>query len=342
MICQEVMELMQRYIDGDLDQQETSLMMDHAGQCPDCAAMLVRLQKLSSELEQLPRVVPKFSLVDAILPELERLHAADSAGGSRGSEEQSDAMHGSSRSNRPSRYLYRKISGVVAAGVIVGLLLFGNPSQWSLTGGSSNKDASALDTQSAPAASEQRAMKFNAMMDSNAETPESSQAPVPSSKLSDQISEQTTDNSADKSMKFTGPISRSSADSQNEAVVPKVDNKQQVTATSGGQESGKSSAENPEAISPSEPPMSLNAIPAAVSLSTDGKWRAIAVEGAGTYQVYNTADESELFHSEVREGKISFLNWNEENTILYFTLTDADGHQTQWQFDTVNVKETTR
>jgi tricorn protease-like protein len=83
-------------------------------------------------------------------------------------------------------------------------------------------------------------------------------------------------------------------------------------------------------------------IPASVSVSPDGKWRAIAVEGAGTLQVYNTADESVLFTSETREGTISFLTWSEDSILLYYTLTDSAGHQTALMFDVINVKESTR
>jgi anti-sigma factor RsiW len=163
MICQEVMELMQRYIDGDLDQQETSLMMDHTGQCPDCAAMLTRLQRLSSELEQLPRVVPKFSLVDAILPELDRIHAANTMDGSSSGKDP-DQVPVTHRSYRPSRHLFGKLSGVVAAGVVAGLLLFGNPGHWSITGGTSSNDAAAPSALSAPAASGKVAVRFSEEM----------------------------------------------------------------------------------------------------------------------------------------------------------------------------------
>lgn len=75
MNCDEVVELMQRELDGDLDDLEQARLRDHLARCPDCAALFARLQKLSNELEQLPRVVPRYSLVDAILPKLEQLSA---------------------------------------------------------------------------------------------------------------------------------------------------------------------------------------------------------------------------------------------------------------------------
>lgn len=79
MKCPEVMELMQRYVDRDLDQAEEALLLAHVMQCPECADMLEKLQLLSDELESLPEVMPPFSIVDSILPQLERMADEQSA-----------------------------------------------------------------------------------------------------------------------------------------------------------------------------------------------------------------------------------------------------------------------
>ena len=63
-------------LDGDLDEQETEILMTHTRHCPDCAAMFSRLQMLSSGLENLPKVTPSYSLVDAIMPRLQELQTA--------------------------------------------------------------------------------------------------------------------------------------------------------------------------------------------------------------------------------------------------------------------------
>ncbi|UUZ86756.1 zf-HC2 domain-containing protein [Paenibacillus sp. P26] len=68
-MCQEVIELMQRYLDRDLDETEYSRMLGHLQQCPDCSELFERLVNLSQELESLPKVTPPYSLVDAILPQ---------------------------------------------------------------------------------------------------------------------------------------------------------------------------------------------------------------------------------------------------------------------------------
>jgi anti-sigma factor RsiW len=343
MNCQEVIEFMQRYMDGDLDQHETSLMMDHVGQCPDCAAMLVRLQRLSSELEQLPRVVPRFSLVDAILPELEKLQSEETADVSR-SQENYIASPSSPRSNRPRRNLFRKVSGVVAAGVVAGLILFSQPSQWSFSGSSSNHDDAA-----APMAQEEGAMNFSVTQKS-ATTDASNDSNVRSNDAD------TSDKSISGSLNGSGsvagsePAARSeasaeaSAEPQQNAISPDNAGKLKKPDTSAEDRAFSiSNAETPmEAPAAERSKMTAGSVPATGAVSKDGQWRAIAVEGAGTIQVFRTADETELFHSEVRDGQISLLSWNEDSTIVYYTFTDAQGIQTQWQYDVENGIESQR
>ncbi|QHW30470.1 hypothetical protein GZH47_06150 [Paenibacillus rhizovicinus] len=67
---------MQRQLDGDLDERETEILMNHTRHCSDCAAMFERLKLLSSGLENLPKVVPSYSLVDAILPKLAEIQSS--------------------------------------------------------------------------------------------------------------------------------------------------------------------------------------------------------------------------------------------------------------------------
>jgi hypothetical protein len=74
---QEVMELMNRYLDGDLDELELERLERHLQQSPEAAAMFERLKRLHHQLEQLPMVTPPTSIVDAILPKLERIDAGE-------------------------------------------------------------------------------------------------------------------------------------------------------------------------------------------------------------------------------------------------------------------------
>lgn len=73
MNCDEVMEAMQRDLDGDLTAEERQRMQIHLLNCPDCVSLYERLRRLSSQLENLPKVEPPFSLVDALLPRLEAM-----------------------------------------------------------------------------------------------------------------------------------------------------------------------------------------------------------------------------------------------------------------------------
>jgi len=305
MNCQEVMELMQRYVDGDLDERETSLMMDHTGQCPDCAAMLVRLQKLSSELEQLPRVVPKFSIVDSILPELERLHV-ESADEGRETSGSRDASPAPIRSNRPARHLFGKVAGTVAAGVIAGLLLFGHPDQWLPSGSKSSNDASAPSPAAAPAQQEV--------------------SPLMSKRSANY-------NVADQS--GGGETEYDSAQ--------KKDAGNSEAGTMGiAPEANPSSVESPTLTNGDGPMISGFTVASVQAESPDGKWRAVAGEEAQTFEIVKIEDGSVFYASKPAEGTIGSLEWNEASTILYYTVTDAQGNQTGWQFDMAASAESKR
>lgn len=143
MMCQEVIELMQRYLDRDLDETEYGRMLQHLEQCPDCTELFERLVNLSNELESLPKVTPPFSLVDVILPKLEQLEAAgavpDTAfAASDKIERETEALRAKTAADpgdeRPTWGSWRKnvrewisfpvFGGVVAAGLVFGFFLF--------------------------------------------------------------------------------------------------------------------------------------------------------------------------------------------------------------------------
>lgn len=75
MTCQEVSELMQRHLDGDLQDAERQQLQNHIDQCSSCATLYERLTNLNEQLENLPKVEPPRSLVDEILPRLAQLDA---------------------------------------------------------------------------------------------------------------------------------------------------------------------------------------------------------------------------------------------------------------------------
>ncbi|HJV44594.1 MAG TPA: zf-HC2 domain-containing protein [Bacillota bacterium] len=70
MRCVEVMELMQRNLDGDLTKEEFHQLENHLFTCNECRELNDRFRQLSLDLETLPEVELPFSLVDAILPRM--------------------------------------------------------------------------------------------------------------------------------------------------------------------------------------------------------------------------------------------------------------------------------
>jgi len=119
MNCPEVMELMNRYLDADLNELESTHLMEHLKQCSDCSEMFERLRHLSAELENMPKVMPKYSLVDAIMPQLDQIDR----------EREHQMLQEKSQKVVPmkprfwERLSFRSIGGVVAAGIIVGLFM---------------------------------------------------------------------------------------------------------------------------------------------------------------------------------------------------------------------------
>lgn len=123
MNCQEVMEYMQRQLDGDLDEREAEILMTHTRHCQDCATMLDRLQLLSVGLESLPKVTPSYSLVDAIMPRLMELQPESSESAITEEPLVKRAERAGRFSGWKNRFTVRTIGGVIAAAVVAGLFL---------------------------------------------------------------------------------------------------------------------------------------------------------------------------------------------------------------------------
>lgn len=77
MRCEEVMELIQRNLDGDLS-SESANMHEHLRSCQECQSLHESLSHLSLDLENLPDIEPPISIVDRILPQLEVMNQAGS------------------------------------------------------------------------------------------------------------------------------------------------------------------------------------------------------------------------------------------------------------------------
>lgn len=124
MMCEEVMDLMQRHLDRDLDAAEEEAMQEHIAKCPECAAMWERLNRLDQELDALPKVTPPFSLVDAIMPQLDAIdpYASDSTAAAAA------PLEAPAAATPARRFVWRRmpwatVGGVVAAGIVLGLFM---------------------------------------------------------------------------------------------------------------------------------------------------------------------------------------------------------------------------
>jgi hypothetical protein len=332
MNCQEVMELIQRHVDHDLNEQETSLMMNHAGHCPDCAAMLERLVNLSRGLDQLPRVVPPYSLVDAILPELGKWDAAAAETG-----ESASLTPRGRRAERTRRTWIARVSGVVALGVVVGLLLVNGPFSGRM--GTSQQDAASMpDAAANKNATSLSAAGSNDMMDQAASA-------KPSAEFAPQETVQPFEN---KGLSAAAPKSEPSSGKSDAA----------GGTQRSGEASGSPAAEADEAVpaspgnakgltvnpsnSATEPLVTMKEVKPVTeeAVSPDGQWKAVLTDGA--LQVFRTSDGSLVYDQAPDLGKRSGLVWNVDGTALDYEFTDADGKKSRLFLQVPDMKELAR
>jgi len=129
MNCLEGMDLMQRHMDRDLTAVEERELMAHLQGCAECAEMFERLQLLSMELENLPKVTPPYSIVDSILSELDHIDAAavPAAESARHviplpQRGEASGRAAKKKSRWFERISYKTFGGVVAAGIAFGFI----------------------------------------------------------------------------------------------------------------------------------------------------------------------------------------------------------------------------
>ncbi|GGH28041.1 hypothetical protein GCM10008013_29830 [Paenibacillus segetis] len=125
---------MHRYVDHDLNEEESDLLFEHLRHCEDCAEKFELLNELSTQLEELPLVVPSFSLVDAILPKLEAIDRTRQEEGTTAEfispvasvALESDTNHRVQRKETSRRGRFYRVGalGTVAAAAILGLFIY--------------------------------------------------------------------------------------------------------------------------------------------------------------------------------------------------------------------------
>ncbi|WP_195572649.1 anti-sigma factor family protein [Paenibacillus sp. 1001270B_150601_E10] len=139
MNCQEVVTLMQRELDQDLNDAEEKLLAEHLNRCSACSDMYERLKMLNEDLEMLPKVTPPFSIVDSILPKLDEMDreqaAAIASSFTTGVKEQqmdqpiaekqtnTEQAKKLAASKKVNRFNWKAASAVVAAAAVFGLIL---------------------------------------------------------------------------------------------------------------------------------------------------------------------------------------------------------------------------
>ncbi|MDN4594767.1 zf-HC2 domain-containing protein [Polycladomyces subterraneus] len=72
MRCEDALELIQRSLDEELSEAEQERLQSHLSVCTSCSDFQSRLKRLDEHLSLLPHVHPPVSVVDRILPQLEK------------------------------------------------------------------------------------------------------------------------------------------------------------------------------------------------------------------------------------------------------------------------------
>lgn len=130
----EIWEWMQRDLDGDLAPEEQAALLALLEKDADLLLKYNRLKNVSLQLEQLPPVVPSFSIVDSILPKLESAAATPAAKADL-NEVVLPTLEVKRTSSQPSEskkwknktvWFARIGSTAVAACLLIGVLLVGN------------------------------------------------------------------------------------------------------------------------------------------------------------------------------------------------------------------------
>ncbi len=136
-----IMELIQRNLDGDLTEVEQAQLHSALRANPEMKCLNERLQSVSDELTQLPKVTPPFSIVDSILPRLESTAGPEqaaalqaSAAGLASSAEHAELPRLQSKQELPAAkkksltrvWLAKAGTGLAAACLLIGLFAIAN------------------------------------------------------------------------------------------------------------------------------------------------------------------------------------------------------------------------
>ncbi|SFE36510.1 Putative zinc-finger [Paenibacillus algorifonticola] len=342
MNCQEVMEYMQRELDGDLDEYEKATMTNHFKQCPDCAAMFERLKTLSAELENLPHVTPSYSLVDAIMPQLEQL-SFEAAGSVVEPQEAAMPKRRKSPARGASSRL-RQLTGVIAACLVAGTFIISYNAGW-FNGSHSNNDMSQAEASATAADSPMANYDTSELKQFVATDPQAS-SEVKSESLDTGMSLKTnvTEQGGIVSEQDGGGVAGGSS---SELGASDVGSASGLTAPDSNKENPDTGTDTSISQSPTEDnsrtleslsgePEKAPLAPVAV-VSADGVYSAEVV--GYVLKIYEASDHKLLLETSRKNGQIANLSWSEDNKILNYEIHLESGGIEKYAVDLNTLKD---
>ncbi|MBB3151153.1 hypothetical protein FHS16_001196 [Paenibacillus endophyticus] len=320
---------MQRQLDDDLSDSELDVLMSHTRQCPDCAAMFERLQLLSAELTSLPKVIPSYSLVDAIMPQLEQMERFDQL------EETVPVVSKVTeltprRAKRIRKWpSIRVMSGVIAAGIVAGLFLVTYKTDMApdlkakMFTASSSDDSAANTAQEAP-------LRMALKSDQSAEegAGEVSTETVDVQKNSDVMETDSLNN--EETMKDDLPSSIDADSPSGEGTLGGTGSVEEGITAGGTSNSSDGSAGEKE-----QGDFENTAVPAIIS--PDGKY---GVQAANfKIDVIAQADQSIVFTTPRKNGELLNLVWSADSALLAYEVHVENGAIEKYEIDIATLTE---
>lgn len=331
MNCQEVMELMQRQLDDDLDESEKTVLMNHTGQCPDCAAMFERLQLLSAELTSLPKVMPGYSLVDAIMPQLERMELFGQHESVKEPSPSVNTAEQESRSVKRKRRWpsIRIMSGVIAAGIVAGLFLV------TYKPGTSPGFSGAAKFAANEAANNEAAdMANESPQEMSLRTTESTDTKIGTEADEKQIGAEDPSSIKNKVESTDNAIPTGSSDASTGSDEPAAE---QADGIAKSLDDGGGSNSTEGFIGKQDKNGYGIAADDAASIAPDGKYSAQAKDF--TLKIFAVSDQSLVFTSPRKNGKLMNLSWSEDSAQLTYEVHVEKGAIEKYVIDLASLTE---
>jgi len=345
MKCHEVMDYMQRYQDGDINDLEQAEMRKHMRECTSCAEMFERLNRLSDELVNLPKITPPFSIVDSILPQLEEIDRTARA-------KRPHRLAGGWNTFKKSVSL-RALGGLAAACVILALVIVQGPSMLG-SDQSANDDALMDSANSGNKESADTADQFSVMFS----TSESADDAGPANQEQENAAEERSMKSADEPVEApaeepadngvrgfgstadnsgnegTGQAGGGSTGAEGGSVI--TENPTVVSRESNDEADYEVTTEEQPAVDPEQKDQDDKAMGftsnliANVAVSPDGLLEAYVEKTADGLQVIVADQQQErIYASPLKKADaVSELVWSEDGATLTYKVTTGDAIET--------------